>query len=39
VALVAVLIWVSVWLGGLVLAGVGAAFRAAAATIEAVHRG
>ncbi|MHB8891682.1 MAG: hypothetical protein ACYC65_06510 [Candidatus Limnocylindrales bacterium] len=36
VALAAVLVWVSIWLGSLVLAGVGAAFRSAAATIEAV---
>lgn len=32
--LVAVAIWVAIWLGGLVLAGVGAAFRAAAYTLE-----
>jgi hypothetical protein len=30
----AVAIWVAIWLGGLVLAGVGAAFRAAAWTLE-----
>ncbi len=38
-ALAAVLVWVSIWLGGLVLTGVGAAFRSAAATLEAVRRG
>lgn len=38
-ALAAVLVWVSIWLGGLVLAGAGAAFRSAAATMEAVRRG
>lgn len=30
--------WVAIWLGGLVLAGVGAAFRAAAWTLEAARR-
>jgi hypothetical protein len=30
----AVAIWVAIWLGGLVLAGVGAAFRAATWTLE-----
>jgi hypothetical protein len=34
VVLVAVGIWVAIWLGGLVLAGVGAAIRAAAWTLE-----
>ncbi|HYO42261.1 MAG TPA: hypothetical protein VES19_03615 [Candidatus Limnocylindrales bacterium] len=34
VVLGALLIWVSIWLGGLVLAGVGAAVRAAAWTLE-----
>lgn len=34
VALVATLIWVAIWLGGLVLAGLGAAIRAAAWTLE-----
>lgn len=38
-ALAAVLVWVSIWLGGLVLAGVGAAFRSALVTMEAVRRG
>ena len=33
-----VAIWVAVWLGGLVLAGVGAAIRAAAWTLEAMPR-
>ena len=36
--LVTVSIWVAVWLGGLVLAGVGAAIRAAAWTLEATPR-
>jgi hypothetical protein len=30
----AVLVWVAIWLGGLVLAGVGAAVRSAAWTLE-----
>jgi hypothetical protein len=34
VVLGAVAVWVAIWLGGLVLAGVGAAFRAAAWTLE-----
>jgi hypothetical protein len=34
VVLGAVAIWVAIWLGGLVLAGVGAAVRAAAWTLE-----
>ena len=33
-----VLLWVAIWLGGLVLAAVGAAFRSAAMTMEAVRR-
>jgi hypothetical protein len=33
-AVAAVLVWVAIWLGGLVLAGVGAAMRAAAWTLE-----
>jgi hypothetical protein len=36
-ALAAVLVWVSIWLGGLVLTAVAAAFRTAAATLEAVR--
>ncbi|HEY5434371.1 MAG TPA: hypothetical protein VIK13_04010 [Candidatus Limnocylindrales bacterium] len=36
--LVAVMVWVSIWLGGLVLTAVGAAFRTAAMTMEAVRR-
>jgi hypothetical protein len=36
--LAAVLVWVAIWLGGLVLAAVGAAFRSAAMTMEAVRR-
>ena len=36
--LAAVLVWVSIWLGGLVLASVAAAFRTAAMTMEAAHR-
>ena len=36
--LVAVLLWVAIWLGGLVLAAVGAAFRSAAMTMEGVSR-
>jgi hypothetical protein len=36
--LVGVLLWVAIWLGGLVLAAVGAAFRSAAMTMEAVRR-
>jgi hypothetical protein len=39
IALGAVLVWVSIWLGGLVLAGVGASFRAAAVTTEALRGG
>ena len=38
-ALAAVLIWVAVWVGGLALAGVGASFRSAVATMEAVRPG
>jgi hypothetical protein len=38
-ALAAVLVWVSIWLGGLALAGVGAAFRSSLATMEAIGRG
>ncbi len=37
-AMAAVLVWVAIWLGGLVLAAVGAAFRSAAMTMEAVRR-
>jgi hypothetical protein len=37
--LAGVRIWVAVWLGGLALAGVGASFRAAIATMEAVRGG
>jgi len=37
VVLAAVLVWVAIWLGGLALAGVGAAFRSNAMTMEAVH--
>lgn len=33
-----VLLWVAIWLGGLVLAGVGAAFRATATTMESIAR-
>jgi hypothetical protein len=33
--LVTVIVWVAIWLGGLVLAGVGNAIRAAAWTLEA----
>jgi hypothetical protein len=36
--LAAVLVWVAIWLGGLVLTAVGAAFRSAAMTMEAVRR-
>lgn len=36
--LAAVLVWVSIWLGGLVLAAVAAAFRTAAPTLEAVRQ-
>ena len=36
--LLAVLIWVAVWLGALVLAGVGAGFRNAAWTLELPRR-
>ena len=36
-ALAAVLVWVSISLGGLVLMAVAAAFRTAAATLEAVR--
>jgi len=38
VAVVAVVIWVSIWLGSLVLAGVGAGIRAAAWTLELPRR-
>jgi hypothetical protein len=38
VVLGAVAIWVAMWLGGLVLAGVAAAFRTAAWTFEAARR-
>ena len=38
-ALAAVLVWVSIWLGGLALAGVGAAFRSSLATMESIGRG
>ena len=38
VAMATVAIWVAIWLGGLVLAGVGAAIRAAAWTLESAHR-
>ncbi len=34
----AVLVWVAIWLGGLVLTAVGAAFRSAALTMESVRR-
>jgi hypothetical protein len=37
-ALAAVLLWVTIWLGGLVLAAVGAAFRSAAMTMEGLAR-
>ena len=33
--LVTVVVWVAIWLGGLVLAGVGNAIRSAAWTLEA----
>ena len=36
--LAGVLLWVAIWLGGLVLAAVGAAFRSALMTMEAVRR-
>ncbi len=36
--LLAVLVWVAIWLGGLVLTAVGAAFRSAAMTMESVRR-
>ena len=35
----AIAVWVAVWLGGLVLVGVGAAIRAAAWTLELPRRG
>ena len=38
-ALAAVLVWVTIWLVGLALAGVGAAFRSSLATMEATDRG
>ena len=38
-AVAAVLVWVAIWLGGLVLAGVGAAVRSAAWTLELPVRG
>lgn len=37
VELLAVMTWVAIWLGALVLGGVGAAFRAAALTLEAAR--